>query len=91
MPVIVRPPENEAIEIDRLVTLPCVSDGVPLPDTTFYMNGNPVGLDSRVTQTGQFLVITRAETGDDGMYSCTANNSAGSITSAPVRLIVFRK
>ena len=91
MPVFVRPPEDEAIEIDRLVTIPCVSDGVPMPDTTFYVNGDPVGLDSRVIQTGQFLVITRAEPGDDGIYRCTANNSAGSITSAPARLVVFRK
>ena len=91
MPVFIRPPENEAIEIDRLVNIPCVSDGVPIPDTVFYINGNPVELDERVTQAGQFLVITRALPSDDGMYTCTAENSAGSITSESARVIVFRK
>ena len=91
MPVFIRPPENEAIEIDRLVNIPCVSDGVPVPDTVFYINGNPVVLDERVTQAGQFLVITRALPSDDSMYTCTAENSAGNITSEPARVIVFRK
>ena len=73
------------------MTIPCVSDGVPMPTVAFLKDGSAVELDARVTQTGQFLVITRAEAGDNGMYSCTANNSAGNITSSEARLIVFRK
>jgi len=91
MPVIIRPPENEAVEIDRLVTIPCVSDGVPVPDVVFHMDGSDVQTNSRVTQAGQFLLITRTEMSDAGMYSCTAKNPAGTITSNSARLIVFRK
>jgi len=92
MPVIIRPPENEAVEVNRLVTIPCVSDGVPVPNVLFFMDGNDVQTnDNRVTQAGQFLVITRAEMSDAGMYSCTAQNPVGTITSDPARLVVFRK
>lgn len=92
MPVIIRLPENEAVEVNRLVTIPCVSDGVPKPNVVFFKDGNAVQTDgNRVTQVGQFLVITRAEISDAGMYSCTAQNSEGNVTSDPARLIVFRK
>lgn len=91
MPVLIRPPEDQAVEIGRLVNIPCVAEGVPMPNITFFVDGSPVELDATVTQAGQFLVITGVEIGDEGMYSCTAQNSAGSITSSPARLIVFRK
>jgi len=90
-PTIVRPPTDATVEIDRLVTMPCVSDGIPSPDVTFFKNGNPIELNSRVIQTGQFLVITRAEITDDGIYNCMAENSAGIAVSNTARLVVFRK
>lgn len=90
-PVIIRPPEDLAVEVDRLVTIPCVSDGIPIPDVMFLMDGNEVEVDTRVTQAGQFLVITRADIGDDGLYSCMAENSAGTAESEAARLVVFRK
>ena len=90
-PVIIRGPDDVVVEIDRLVTLPCVSDGVPMPNVTFFMDGNAVELDTRVIQNGQFLVITRVVASDDGAYTCTAQNSAGTSTSGEGRLVVFRK
>ena len=89
--MIIRAPEDVAVEINRLVTIPCVSDGVPVPTVTFFKDGSVVEIDNRVTLAGQFLVITRTEAGDNGMYSCRAENSAGNVTSGEARLIVFRK
>ena len=91
MPVLIRPPEDEAVEINRLVNIPCVSDGVPLPNVTFLKDGEAVEMDARVTQNGQFLIISRVEIGDGGMYSCRAENDAGIAISDAARLIVFRK
>ena len=89
--MIIRAPEDVAVEIGRLVNIPCVSDGVPLPTVTFFKDGSVVELDNRVTQAGPFLIIARTEASDNGMYSCMAENSAGTVTSGEARLLIFRK
>lgn len=91
MPVIIRPPLTVAVEINRILNIPCVSTGVPTPNVTFFKDGNAVETDSRVTQSGQFLIITRIIASDTGEYHCLAENSVGNTTSEAVRIIVFSK
>ena len=74
------------------MTIPCVAEGVPTPDVEFLRDGVLLIPDnSRVIQSGQFLIISRATTSDEGSYSCRAENSAGTAISGEARLIVFRK
>ena len=91
LPIIVRPPEDTAVELDRLVVLNCVSTGIPEPIVTFFHSSSEVQLDNRITQNGQFLIITRAEITDSGEYFCQAVNSAGTAQSSPATLVVFSK
>ena len=86
-----RPPESNAVETQRALSLTCVSSGVPSPTVTFFHKSSEVQLDSRVIQQGHFLIITSAEEGDNGEYYCTAENVAGAVQSEPARLVIFSK
>jgi len=91
LPIIVRPPQDTAVEVERLVVLNCVSTGTPDPTVTFFHDSSEVQLDSRITQRGHFLIINRALLADRGEYFCEATNSAGTVQSSPATLIVFSK
>jgi len=91
LPTIVRPPEDTAVEVERLVVLNCVSTGIPDPTVTFFHDSSEVQLDSRITKRGHFLIINRALLTDRGEYYCEATNSAGTARSNPATLVVFSK
>lgn len=61
--------------IGQTVTLPCVVQGEPSPEVTWFHNGLPVG----VRNTSP-LVIRRVGLADQGTYKCVARNSAGQET-----------
>ena len=48
-------------------------------DYTFQKDGQPVN-SSRATVQGPVLTITSVQAGDEGNYSCSANNSVGKDT-----------
>ena len=89
VPVIVRHPEDVAVELGRLVVLRCTSTGLPTPMVTFYHNDAEVTLNNRVVQIGQFLQITNAARDDQGTYHCVARNDAGNVTSTSAALVIF--
>lgn len=58
-----------------MVTLPCVVQGEPSPDLTWFHNGRPVG--GRGTAA---LRIQSVSLADQGTYQCVAKNTAGQDT-----------
>ena len=62
--------------IGQTVTLPCVVQGEPSPEVTWFHNGLPVGLKNTTP-----LRILKASLNDQGTYKCVARNSAGEETS----------
>ena len=69
--------------------LRCTSNGVPVPQVTFYHNNVEVALNNRVVQIGQFLQITSVIRADLGVYHCVASNDAGEVMSTSATLVVF--
>uniref|UniRef100_A0A674A6B1 Ig-like domain-containing protein n=1 Tax=Salmo trutta TaxID=8032 RepID=A0A674A6B1_SALTR len=61
--------------IGQTVVLPCVVQGEPSPEISWFHNGRPVG--ARDTAA---LRIHRASLADQGTYSCVAKNTAGQDT-----------
>ncbi|KAF7658577.1 hypothetical protein LDENG_00010770 [Lucifuga dentata] len=61
--------------IGQTVTLPCVVQGEPSPEVSWFHNGLPVG----VRNTSP-LLIQQVSLADKGDYKCVARNSAGQET-----------
>lgn len=61
--------------IGQTVTLPCVVQGEPSPEVSWFHNGLPVG-----TKNTTPLRIERVSYDDQGSYQCVAKNSAGQET-----------
>lgn len=58
--------------IGQTVVLPCVVQGEPSPEVTWFHNGLPVGVKNVVP-----LRIPQASLNDQGTYQCVARNNAG--------------
>ncbi|KAM9743449.1 hemicentin-1 [Menidia menidia] len=58
--------------LGQTVSLPCVVQGEPSPEISWFHNGQPVGL-KNITP----LRIQRVSLADHGVYRCVAKNSAG--------------
>ncbi|XP_064793489.1 hemicentin-1-like [Oncorhynchus masou masou] len=61
--------------IGQTVVLPCVVQGEPRPEISWFHNGRPVGASDTAA-----LRIHRASLTDQGTYSCVAKNTAGQDT-----------
>ncbi|XP_029915084.1 hemicentin-1 [Myripristis murdjan] len=61
--------------IGQTVTLPCVVQGEPSPEVTWFHNGVPVGVRDTVALRIQHVSLT-----DQGTYQCVAKNNAGQDT-----------
>ncbi|CAL8251670.1 unnamed protein product [Boreogadus saida] len=61
--------------IGQTVTLPCVVQGEPSPEISWFHNGNPVRVED-----GGPLRIQHAALADQGTYRCVAKNNAGKDT-----------
>ncbi|KAG7275682.1 hypothetical protein CRUP_028843 [Coryphaenoides rupestris] len=59
----------------QTVTLPCVVQGEPSPEISWFHNGRPVRAED-----GGALRIQRATLADQGTYRCVAKNDAGEDT-----------
>lgn len=68
-----------------------MSQGIPLPTVTFYFNDKEMKENEliKINNVTHTINITKVDETHDGMYSCTAANSAGSVDSNPVRITVF--
>ena len=78
-PTILPGPTELTVTAGKLVTLPCMSDGVPEPTVTWQKDGTPLRLDVpglRQQATGS-LQIPVAKESDIGSYTCLVYNDAG--------------
>lgn len=61
--------------LGQAVTLPCVVQGEPTPEISWFHNGQPVGVKNSAP-----LRIQRVSGVHQGTYQCVATNSAGQET-----------
>lgn len=59
----------------------CFTDGTPTPRMSWLKDGQPLGLNTRLTIStqGMVLQLLNAETEDSGRYICIASNEAGEV------------
>lgn len=92
-PLIIRPPDNAAVQVGDSVMLTCISEGIPPPVVTFYFNGEEMKEDAVIiiNDTSHIVTITTVDKSHDGEYSCVASSVAGSVASNLSRITVFGK
>lgn len=76
----VKPVNQTALEGGR-ATFYCAASGNPSPTITWGKLDGSIPADRRQEPSPGSLRIVNLQLGDDGIYVCTAQNSAGSITA----------
>ncbi|XP_075038771.1 hemicentin-1 [Mixophyes fleayi] len=83
-PPIIKPHQKEyTVVVDKSVTMSCEAHGNPAPEISWHKDGVPLAKfpGQRIIGTGA-LQIAFAQPDDAGQYTCTAENTAGSISSS---------
>ncbi|XP_030853395.1 hemicentin-1 isoform X1 [Strongylocentrotus purpuratus] len=73
-------PATRTTEVGAHIELECRADGIPLPDITWYKDGEPLGTynDPRLRKTAfGTLQIVNVDQEDSGEYACYVSNDAG--------------
>ncbi|XP_059151468.1 hemicentin-1-like [Physella acuta] len=83
-PEIVQPPENTGIDIENNGSLPCHATGRPAPKISWRRgDGRPIDLGGRFRQQlSGSLDVFNVQQGDEGVFTCVAQNSFGTVESA---------
>ena len=96
-PKFLKQPSGDTKSEGQSVSLECQIEGKPKPTVTWLKDGvevNSTG-DSRITASNNLntwtLAITQLNRNDEGSYTCQANNSLQTITSATANLTVICK
>ncbi|KAK5639143.1 hypothetical protein RI129_011635 [Pyrocoelia pectoralis] len=85
-PTFVKIPQNVTIKAGATARLECAAHGEPLPEIAWQKDGGndfPAARERRmhVMPTDDVFFIVNAKPSDMGVYSCTANNAAGTIVA----------
>ncbi|XP_066526588.1 neural cell adhesion molecule L1.2 [Hoplias malabaricus] len=81
-PYWIKEPESELYAPGETVRLVCQADGIPTPQVTWSINGNPlsdVDPDTRRTVKGGSLILKDVKQTDTAVYQCKASNKHGTI------------
>ena len=82
-PTIKVQPENKTVNIGGNTSLSVEAEGTPILNYVWSKDGSPVPMGM-----GNVLPIMNAQTSNEGVYSVTVSNSAGSITSNTATITV---
>ncbi|XP_040215726.1 hemicentin-1 isoform X1 [Rana temporaria] len=83
-PPLIKPHKKEyTVVVDEPVTMICEAFGNPMPEIAWHKNGAPLSKSAvqRIIGTGA-LQIGYAQPDDAGLYTCTAENAVGSMSSS---------
>jgi hypothetical protein len=86
--ITVGPRDLSANEFQPQIIFRCVADGVPDPVISWLKSNQVLEVSANVVPIGGQLLITDITTDDEGIYTCRADNPAGSDTSSAT-LTVF--
>ncbi len=72
--------QNPKVVLGSSVTVACPVQGIPQPDIQWKKDGRPLTMETgrvELAANNKDLVISEAQTEDDGRYTCRAENEAG--------------
>ncbi|KAM8709189.1 hypothetical protein ACLKA7_016061 [Drosophila subpalustris] len=89
LPEILMAPQNQTIKLGAAFVLECDADGNPLPNITWFFNGQPLqsGVDLLLENENTELVVSVAKEQHAGEYLCMARNENGEVmVSATIKV-----
>ena len=69
------------VSLGDSVTLTCPVDGNPPPSVQWYKGNDNI---SQPLHTGKAWKLSQATSSDRGLYTCSASNSVGTVTTAVI-------
>jgi len=90
IPILIQPPSNLTALDGKDATISCTAEGSPAPNITWFFNGGQISFSGRIQilEDGSLLIATVRST-DQGKYTCSRANEAGSVDgSAWLKVLV---
>uniref|UniRef100_A0A3B5B4B7 Neural cell adhesion molecule L1 n=1 Tax=Stegastes partitus TaxID=144197 RepID=A0A3B5B4B7_9TELE len=81
-PYWVKEPQNLRYAPGETVRLDCLAEGIPKPDITWSINGQPISdvdPDTRLSVSSGVLILRDVGFSDNAVYQCEASNKHGSV------------
>ena len=86
-PSLLQPPVETIVNETQTAILKCMADGNPTPKISWFKQNSLLPVGRHVVEPSGALIVRDVKPGDDGVYSCKAENLLGSV-NASVRLTV---
>ncbi len=86
-PVLQKPPSGITVNESQTAVLTCSANGHPPPRITWFKVSSSLPVGRHVIESSGALIVKNVKPGDDGVYSCRAENLMGNV-SASAKLTV---
>ena len=80
-PVLLERPVESTVNESQIVVLKCTADGYPTPQVTWSKMNSSLPVGRHMVESSGALVVKDVRPGDEGVYSCRAENLLGSVNS----------
>ncbi|XP_068722444.1 uncharacterized protein [Montipora capricornis] len=88
-PSLVQHPVETTVNETRTATLRCAVDGNPTPKVSWSKLNSLFPIGRRVVESSGTLILKDVRPGDDGIYSCKAENILGSVNASAKLIVQF--
>jgi len=88
-PSLLQPPVGTTVNESQTAILKCTTDGNPPPQITWSKLNSSLPVGRHVVESSGALILKDVRTGDDGVYSCRADNLLGSINASAKLTVQF--
>jgi len=88
-PSLLQGPVGMAVNESQTAILKCTADGNPRPKVTWSKLNSSLPVDRHVVESSGSLIVKDVRPGDDGVYSCRAENLLGQVNASAKLTVQF--
>ena len=81
-PSLLQRPTDTTVNVTQTAILKCTADSNPIPKITWYKLNSQLPVGRHVIESSGALIVRDVRPGDDGIYSCKAENILGRIRAS---------
>ncbi|XP_068726890.1 uncharacterized protein [Montipora capricornis] len=88
-PSLLQRPTDTTVNVTQTAILKCTADSNPIPKITWYKLNSQLPVGRHVIESSGALIVRDVRPGDDGIYSCKAENILGRIRASAKLTVQF--